>query len=451
MLLCKVVLAFAVIFSFVGCWQSHYEEAVFEFRGNYLVIFAYAVLFFVFAHLYSGFKIGTVRIHEAVYSMFLSLLITNFIMYMILCLIARQLLPPTPLLYTTVLQNVLATAGVLAANSIYFSLYRARHILAVFGTEMADWEIIQKMCKIRERYVIDKGVSINQGMDAVKAAIDKYEAVLIGDLDKTAKNEVLRYTYATRKRIYLLPSVNDIIINNCAQSLIFDTPVLICRNGGLSAEQQIIKRGMDIVFSLLILLLTSPIMLLTALCIKLGDGGPIFYVQNRVTQNGRIFNVYKFRSMIPDADRDGAAKTVRGDKRITRVGRVIRPLRVDELPQLFNVLRGDMSLVGPRPERTENVHEYTDLYPEFNLRHRVKAGLTGYAQIYGKYNTSPLDKLNMDLIYIERYSVLLDLKLLIMTLKIPFMRESTEGFKETANRDEHGTSRHEREVGDPPR
>lgn len=428
MLFCKLILVFAVVFAFIGCWQSYYEEAVYEHRGNYLVIFAYAILFFVFAHLYSAFKIGTVRIHEAIYSMFLSLMLTNFIMYMVLCLIARQLLLPGPLILTTLLQIALTMAGVLAANSIYFSLYRVRHILAVFGTEMVDWDVIQKMSKIRERYVIDKGISINQGMDAVKDAIDKYEAVLIGNLEKSEKNEVLRYTYSTRKRIYLLPSVNDIIINNCNQSHIFDTPVLICRNGGLSTEQQLVKRTMDILISLFLLLATSPILLITALCVKLCDGGPVFYVQNRVTQNGRIFNIYKFRSMVVDADKDGAVGAVKGDKRITRVGRVIRSTRIDELPQLFNVLKGDMSLVGPRPERTENVHAYTEMYPEFNLRHRVKAGLTGYAQIYGKYNTSPLDKLNMDLIYIERYSVLLDVKLLIMTLKILFMRESSEAF-----------------------
>lgn len=435
MLLCKLLLAVAVVFAFIGCWRSNYEEAVYEYRGNYLVIFAYAVLFFVFAHLYSGFKIGTVRIHEVVYSLFLSLLLTNFIMYMILCLIARQLLEPAPLILTTLLQTALIAAGVLASNSIYFSLYQARHILAVYGQDRNDWNVIQKMGRIKERYVIDKGVSISQGMEAVKREIDRYEAVLIGDLEKSAKNEVLRYTYATRKRIYLLPSVNDIIVNNSYQSQIFDTPVLICRNGGLSTEQLVIKRSMDILFSALGLLLLSPIMLLTALAIKLCDGGPIFFKQNRVTQNGRVFQIYKFRSMVLDADREGARGAVSGDKRITRVGRLIRPARIDELPQLLNVLKGDMSLVGPRPERTENVQAYTRLYPEFALRHRVKAGLTGYAQIYGKYNTNPRDKLNMDLIYIERYSVLLDVKLMVMTFKILFMRESTEGFAEAEERE----------------
>ena len=173
-------------------------------------------------------------------------------------------------------------------------------------------------------------------------------------------------------------------------------------------------------------------MLFVALSIKLCDGGPILFKQNRITKNGEIFNVLKFRSMIVNADKYGGRTASEQDKRITAVGRVIRPLRIDELPQLFNILFGSMSFVGPRPERIENVYEYTSRYPDFNLRHRVKAGLTGYAQIYGKYNTSPEDKLKMDLMYIERYSLLMDIRLVLMTIKILFMRESTEGFKDGA-------------------
>ncbi|MBQ3817048.1 MAG: sugar transferase, partial [Clostridia bacterium] len=188
-----------------------------------------------------------------------------------------------------------------------------------------------------------------------------------------------------------------------------------------------------IIISALLIILTSPIMLICAVSIKIEDGGPVFFRQNRVTKDGKIFNILKLRSMIVDAEKDGAQKAVENDKRITKVGKIIRACRADELPQLFNVLIGDMSMVGPRPERIENVYEYSEQYPEFELRQRVKAGLTGYAQLYGKYNTSPADKLNMDLIYIETYSFLQDLKLLILTLKILFMKESTEGFNSEAN------------------
>jgi lipopolysaccharide/colanic/teichoic acid biosynthesis glycosyltransferase len=190
---------------------------------------------------------------------------------------------------------------------------------------------------------------------------------------------------------------------------------------------------MDLVISTIALVLTSPFMLIAAIAIKLDDGGPIFFKQNRITRNGKIFNVLKFRSMIVDADKDGAKKAEVGDDRITKVGRIIRACRLDELPQLINVLKGDMSLVGPRPERIENVYEYSNAYPEFELRHKVKGGITGYAQLYGKYNTSPKDKLNMDLIYIETYSIIQDIKLLILTIKILFMKESTEGFDASAN------------------
>lgn len=433
MLLIKLLIMTALTFAFISGWQSSYEEALFQNKGNYVVVLSYVVILFSFTNLYGGFKIGLLRLHEIIYSFLLSIVLSNFIMYLELCLIARQMLDPSSIVLTTLFQIAIMAIGVISANTVYFKLYKAKQILAVFGNEPADRDVIRKMKLIKERYVIAKGITVDRNIEDIKAEIDKYEAVLICDFDKTLKNEVLRYCYATRKRIYLLPSPNDIILNNCYQSQIFDTPVLVCKNRGLTTEQILIKRAIDLVISAIGLVLTSPLIVIISLAIKLCDGGPVLFKQNRVTQNGRIFNVYKFRSMVIDADKDGAIKATNGDSRITPIGKIIRPLRLDELPQLFNILKGDMSLVGPRPERTENVHEYTQKYPEFNLRHRVKGGLTGYAQIYGKYNTSPVDKLNMDLIYIEKYSILLDIKLILMTLKIIFMKESTEGFSETAN------------------
>lgn len=433
-MLLKVLIMISLIFSFVFVWFNQYEEALFQNKGNYVVMLSYIVLMLILVNVYGCLKIGVMRLHEVMYSFFLTILFTNFIMYLELSLIAREMLDPFPMIVITVYQTAIIVLGSVSANAVYFKLYRAKQILAIFGPSKGDRDIIRKMQKIRERYNISKGIAVDHhNMDEIKAEIDKFEAVLICDFDKTLKNEVLRYTYSTRKRIYLLPSVNDIIVNNCYQSQIFDTPVLICRNRGLSAEQMLIKRALDLLVSLVGIIVASPFMLVISIAIKACDGGPVLFKQNRVTKNGRIFNVYKFRSMIVDADKDGAAKAVDNDKRITPVGRVIRATRLDELPQLFNILKGDMSLVGPRPERTENVHEYVSILPEFDLRHRVKGGLTGYAQVYGKYNTSPEDKLNMDLIYIENYSLLLDIKLIIMTVKIMFMKESTEGFDASAN------------------
>ena len=190
---------------------------------------------------------------------------------------------------------------------------------------------------------------------------------------------------------------------------------------------------MDVTLSGVLLLVVSPFMLLTALAIKLEDGGPALFKQERVTVDGRPFWIYKFRSMIVDAEKYGAQFSSKNDSRITKVGRFIRATRLDELPQLLNILKGDMSIVGPRPERQQYIEEFCKETPEFIYRLKVKAGLTGYAQIYGKYNTTPLDKLKLDLMYIETYSVLLDIRLIFLTLKIMFMKESTEGVEDGQN------------------
>lgn len=209
----------------------------------------------------------------------------------------------------------------------------------------------------------------------------------------------------------------------------FDTPLLLSRNTGLNVEQSIAKRLMDVICSAAALTILSPVFLCTAAVIKLYDGGPVFFCQKRCTKDGRVFVIYKFRSMIVDAEKEGYSIPAREkDPRVTPVGRFIRATRIDELPQFINILKGDMSLVGPRPERVEHVEKYTAAIPEFSYRLKVKGGLTGYAQVYGKYNTTAYDKLKLDLMYIENYSLLLDIEILFKTLKILFMKESTEGF-----------------------
>ena len=189
------------------------------------------------------------------------------------------------------------------------------------------------------------------------------------------------------------------------------------------------KRTLDIVLCGMAMLIAWPFMLIIAIAIKIEDHGPIFYKQRRVTIDGKEFGILKFRSMIVNAEKDDKSiPATDHDPRITKVGRVIRAIRVDELPQILNILKGDMSIVGPRPERVEHVEKYTKEIPEFEYRTKVKGGLTGYAQIFGKYNTSAYDKLKLDLMYIENYSLLLDLKLILMTVSILFKKESTEGF-----------------------
>ena len=194
------------------------------------------------------------------------------------------------------------------------------------------------------------------------------------------------------------------------------------------------KRTMDIVASGLALIVLSPIFLVTAIAVK-SDGGPAFYRQKRLTKDGKVFEILKFRSMRIDAEKYSGAVLSSGenDTRITKVGRIIRAYRLDELPQLINILKGDMSLVGPRPERPEIQAKIEKEVPEFSLRLQAKAGLTGYAQVYGKYNTSFYDKLLMDLMYISRPSILEDLTIILATLRILTSKESTEGVGESEN------------------
>ena len=225
--------------------------------------------------------------------------------------------------------------------------------------------------------------------------------------------------------------IGDVIIKGSDPLHLFDTPIFLTREYSLKVEQRFFKRIIDIVCALILMVITSPVMLITAIIIKCYDGGPVLYKQVRCTQGAREFKIMKFRSMRVDAEKDGVARlATKNDSRITPIGRFIRAVRIDELPQLFNILKGDMSFIGPRPERPEIIRQYMEEMPEFAFRMKVKAGLAGYAQVYGKYNTTPYDKLKLDLSYIENYSVWLDIKLMLLTLKILVTPEATEGVDE---------------------
>ena len=428
----KCLVIATVTTAFIGVWQNFYGQTLFSGKGNYLLVFLYVAVFVVFGSIYDGFKVGIMRVHELVYSLSLAVFFSNVFIYIILSLIAENLMNPLPLIVLTAFQSVILIVLMYSLSHVYFALYKARSVLAVFAPDMRN-DIIKKISLIKERFALDKGITTDRGLDEIKKEIDKYTTVLICDFDPTLKAEVLKYCYAENKRIYILPSSADTILNGSYQVQVFDTPVLFLHNGGLSMEQRIIKRMFDIIVSGLGIIITSPIMLLTAIAVKLTSRGPVIFKQPRITRDQKVFNIYKFRSMKVEKNSEVKKTTVKDD-RVTLAGKIIRPLRLDELPQLFNILFGHMSVVGPRPEMIELVQDYSAKLPEFNLRHKVKAGLTGYAQIYGKYNTTPQNKLNMDLHYIEHYSLLEDIKLCVMTLKILFVRESTEGFSEADSR-----------------
>ena len=418
------------IFYFV--WFNYYDlsGANFFVRGNYVIVAQYALLLFCFNKIYGGFKIGYLRLFEIMFSQILAVLCVNMITYLQLCLIGRWTFMSNivPILVMTLVELALVFIWVLVTHRLMIWLYPAKRMVLLYGEYGPDG-LAKKIRTREDNYRICEYVSCDQDIEVIKETILKYHCALLTDIPSGIRNELLKFCFEQDVRCYCVPKISDIMVVSASGINQFDTSLLLMRNQGLFVDQQIAKRIFDVLLSLLLILLSSPFMLIIALAIKLCDRGPVFFKQERLTQGGRVFKVLKFRSMYMRAPDKVYTLTRKGDPRVTPVGRIIRRLHLDELPQLFNILKGDMSFVGPRPECPAIAEDYCQVVPEFNYRLKVKAGLTGYAQVYGKYNTTPYDKLKLDLIYIENYSFLLDLKLIALTFKVIFHPDNTEGIE----------------------
>lgn len=433
--LIKFSFSFVAVLLVVGvyfvAWTGYYNKIIIEFpfwrRGNWLMVALYAVLLVFFNQTYGGFKIAYLKKGNLIWSQVLSIFFTNVITYVQISLIDKKLHPLYPILIMSIVQGVLISLWSVVFNWIYRQLFPAKRLLLVYG-EKSAFHLEEKINSREDKYYLAGAVHISRGQEKIMKMAEHYDAVIIGDIPAHERNLLMKLCFQKSIRTYSVPKISDILIRTSTELDIFDSPLLLSRNDGLQIEQLAIKRAMDIVFSAIGLVMTSPFFLIIAILIKFTDGGPIFYRQVRLTKNGKEFTICKFRTMIQNAEKyTGARLASENDDRIFPVGKFLRRTRLDELPQLWNILKGDMSLVGPRPERPELAQEIEKEIPEFRYRLKVKAGLTGYAQIYGKYNTTFYDKLKLDLTYICNYSLLLDLKLIIMTPKILAMKESTEG------------------------
>lgn len=406
----------------------YHGKAKFFRNGHLLIILIYFVLLFFFASMYGALKIGYLKPTDVFISEVFSLLFVNVISYFQISLMANWVVAVRPIAEVMLIQTVISAVWVYVCNACYYKAFPPRDILIVHGERPID-DIVAKFESRRDKYQIKKTINVSEGMEVVKREInEKYGAVVLWDIPVDARNELLKLCYSRSIRVYMMPRISDVLVKGADQLHLFDTPVYLTREYSLKVEQRLAKRLIDLICSILLLVIASPFMLITALAIKLYDGGPVFYKQIRCTRDRKEFYILKFRSMRVDAEKDGVARLAsKNDSRITPVGKFIRATRIDELPQLINILKGEMSFIGPRPERPEIIEQYLEEMPEFAFRMKVKAGLAGYAQVYGKYNTTPYDKLKLDLTYIEQYSVWLDLKLMMLTLKILIKPESTEG------------------------
>ena len=408
-------------------WKIGYDFYAFEYKGKYVLMGVYAALLYICFQNLDCTMFGQLNRVDLITGQIIALLMTNVLTFLQLCLMNYALLSVVPIIVLTLIEVVVAIVLVFLYTGLYHKLYAPHDMLLIYGHKRGVGLKI-KMDSRKDKYNISKLISVDEGYDAIIAEIPKHDAVILNDVPAQMRNDILKFCYRYRVRTYVAPKLTDVMVRGGKNITLFDTPLLLVKGTGLTPAQRVAKRALDIVISALLLLVASPVLLVAAIAIKLEDGGPVFFKQKRMTYGGREFEILKFRSMIVDAEKySGAVLAEENDPRITKVGKIIRSCRVDELPQLLNILKGDMSVVGPRPERKVLADEICKELPEFAYRLKVKGGLTGYAQIYGKYNSSSYDKLRLDLMYIENYSLLLDIKLIILTARILFSKSSTEG------------------------
>ena len=418
---------------FAWCWYGYYVgqmENSFYKKGNLLMLVLFMLVYFMFARVYSAFLVSVNRISEMVYSQVLAVLITDGITYLVIVLLVKGFPSVIPGLLAIAGQTVISFVWCTLAHLWYFHTFPPQKTMIVYDVREGMEKLISQY-DMQKKFKVEEVLQVEECLNDMKK-LDEMETVFLSGIHSRERNIILKYCIDKHVRVYVIPRVGDVLMSGAKQIHMFHLPMLRIGRYDPQPEYLFLKRLADIVFAGAATIILSPIMLITAIAIKAYDGGPVFYSQTRLTKNGREFGVLKFRSMKVNAEKDGVARLSSGenDPRITPVGRVIRKCRIDELPQLFNILKGDMTIVGPRPERPAIAAEYEKVMPEFRLRLQAKAGLTGYAQVYGKYNTTPYDKLLMDLTYISRPSLLEDMMIMFATVKILFMPESTEGVEE---------------------
>lgn len=428
----KIIDILMIGLPFAACWFLYYADEVYAdlaWQGDLAIMALFFILYIVLGKVYDAFWMSMQEVAEILYGQILALLATDGIMYIVICLMAAKLCNLWPGIAAIVGQLVMATLWAFAAHKWYYKIFPAQKTAVIYDVRQGMEKLINEY-GLSQKYDVQMTLSVEECL-ADLSVLDGMKTVFVSGVHSHERNIILKYCVGQGINMFVIPRVGDVIMSGAKAMHMFHLPILRVGRYMASPEYLLVKRVMDIVISLIALIVLSPLFLITAIAVK-ADGGPAFYKQIRLTKDGKRFEILKFRSMRVDAERDGVARLSTGenDDRITKVGHIIRACRLDELPQLLNILRGDLSIVGPRPERPEIAAQYCEEMPEFALRLQAKAGLTGYAQVYGKYNTTPYDKLQMDLMYIAHPSLIEDLKIMLATVKILFMPESTEGVSE---------------------
>lgn len=393
---------------------------------------------------YGGYAVGKKKSKPIIYNMTLAAAGADLVTYFQLQIMntnvnnnAQLEFFGVDLLWTVLamlLQAVFIAIMARFGNWVYFKINPPKKCLLILGSYSERAPLQQKIGSYKLQWRVTD-VVLWDAPD-IRARIAAADIVFVADVPEQMRMTLLKMCYDQHRDVLSKVKLQEIMLSGAQQIVIDDMPFLEMDYHKMTMTQRIVKRAVDIVLPLFALIVFSPLMLLIALAIWLEDRGPVFFRQKRMTMGGHEFSIIKFRTMKVNAGDLPQVSAEEDDPRITRVGRLLRRTRVDELPQLINILRGDMSLVGPRPEMLENVEKYKMALPAFVYREKMKAGLTGYAQIEGRYNTSPEDKLMLDLMYIERFTLWEDVKLLLRTLTVLFKKDSTAGFTRTSEKDE---------------
>ena len=381
------------------------------------------------ARLYNGFKSGNIRVQEIITAQVLSLLWGCGAGWIICCTSRHRIVGLRSFLLLLVADLVVVTIWAIIMDGLYLRFHTPRRVLLVCPEEDRSW-LIGKISEKENKFNVTEYADAEGAAEKLKNGGSQATCLIMYGIEGQRKSDIITWCVENRMRIYVVPSIADIQLRSMRPVHVLDMPMIMYEEMELHRVELAIKRACDILLSVFALVILSPLLVLVSLAIYLEDRGPVFFRQERCTKDGRVFRIIKFRSMVVDADRYGTKPVTDEDPRITKVGKWIRQYRIDELPQLINIVLGEMSLVGPRPERYEFYAQYMEEVPEFRLRSRMRGGLTGYAQVYGKYNTSPRDKLALDLIYIENWSLIMDMKILLLTVQACLKKESTEGFGE---------------------
>ena len=411
---------------------------------------------------YGGYEVGRKKNKPVISAMISGIAITDIITYLQLEIMNvnadynEHLILFGPdllcLLLCFIIQVIAIILFVRIGNQLYFYFTPPRSCLLILGSPSQEAALRSKIERYKLQWRVDDVVLYN--VPDLSRRIEKADVIFIGHLPSGAKIELMKICYDDRKDVMCKAELEDIMLCNAKPTIVDDAAFLSMDYNKITLFQRFAKRCGDIVISLFALIFFSPFILLISLLIKLEDGGPIIFKQSRLTIAGRPFTIRKFRTMTPHSELDEVQVSVAvDDPRITKVGSFLRRFRLDEIPQFYNILIGDMSIVGPRPEMMANVARYKMNLPSFVYREKMKAGLTGYAQIEGRYNTSAEDKLMLDMMYIESFSIWLDVKLLLRTFTVLMKKDSTQGFQKSPGsnilekneeilKNEHNTSDH---------